>query len=140
MVKKIRLLGNMKLQHDMDISKLFKKIRNFEVWNSLLLNERQKYLLQFNARNLISSSSSNYSSDSIASLFSESPNESDREILIRQTVMSRVNMDFDFRGERCGYKLFSQDLERGVGRATKDSTFDSATIQSSSFVDSENMR
>lgn len=45
MVKKIRLLGKMKLQHDMDISKLFKKIRNFEVWNSLLLNERQKYLL-----------------------------------------------------------------------------------------------
>lgn len=49
-------------------------------------------------------------------------------------------MDFDFRGERCGYKLFAKDLERGVGRATKDSTFDSATIQSSSFVDSENMQ
>ena len=60
-------------------------------------------------------------------------------MVIRQTVMSTLNLDFDERGDRCGIKLLTEDLKNGVGRSTKHSTVESKSRQSSSFVNSENL-
>ncbi len=60
-------------------------------------------------------------------------------MVIRQTVMATLNLDFDERGDKCGVKLLSQDLKNGVGRAVKNSTIQSNSRHSSSFVNSENL-
>lgn len=82
-IKKIRALGIRKLVHDTDINRIFKKIRNFEIQHNLLLTERQKYLLKFNAKNVIAANSSEYSSNSRESIFSIDPKEEDRNMVIR---------------------------------------------------------
>lgn len=40
MTKKFRSLGYTKLQNEMDIARMLKKIRNFEAINSILLTDR----------------------------------------------------------------------------------------------------
>ena len=53
--------------------------------------------------------------------------------------MHKLNLDFDERGERCGVRLLSYDLTRGVGRATKATTVEDSKSKSSSFIDSRNI-
>lgn len=96
-------------------------------------------MLQFNARHLIADDESNYSKSSASSLFSVRSSESDRNQIIRETVLHRLNLDFDERGERCGVRLLSYDLTRGVGRATKATTVEDSHSKSSSFIDSNNI-
>jgi hypothetical protein len=60
--------------------------------------------------------------------------------MIRHMVMLKINLDFDERGERCGLRLLTNDLTRGVGRATKQSTEkNDSSMKTSSFVDSMNL-
>lgn len=139
MVNKIRAIGVRKLDHDMDINRFLKKVRNYDAQYHMLLSERQQYLLRFNARHAIGVNPDDYSSDSQASLFSVGPKEEDRNMVIRQSLMYRLNEDLDPRGERCGYKLLTQDLHFGVGRCMKESANASSLLKSSSFVDSSNM-
>lgn len=47
-MKKMRYLASKKLQNELDVTRIIRKIRNFEVMSSYLLTERQKYLMRFN--------------------------------------------------------------------------------------------
>ena len=100
----------------MDISRILKKLRNYEAVNSYLLNERQRYLLKFNSRHVIDSDSDLISVDSAESLFSVPSNDEDRQKSIRQRVMIKLIQDDDLRDENCAYRIVSKDLENGVGR------------------------
>lgn len=64
MMKKMRAIGLRKISHDMDIARFLKKIRNLDAQLNMLLTDRQKYLLRFNARHTISVNPEDYSSDS----------------------------------------------------------------------------
>jgi hypothetical protein len=77
------MIGLRKLSHDTDISRILKKIRNFDLLQSMILNQGQKYLLKFNAKNVISIESDEYSSDSQVSIFSTLSKEQDRNMVIR---------------------------------------------------------
>lgn len=118
MIKKIRKIGLRKLSHDTDISRIFKKIRNFDLLQSMILNQRQKYLLKFNAKNVISIQSEEYSSDSHVSIFSTLSKEQDRNMVIRKTCMYKLNDDLDERGDCCALNLMTSSLTLDVGRAT----------------------
>ena len=47
-IKRMRYLASKKLQNELDITRIIRKIRNFEVVSKYLLTERQRYLLRFN--------------------------------------------------------------------------------------------
>jgi hypothetical protein len=74
----------------MDISRILRKIRNYEAVNGYLLNERQKYLLRFNDRHVVDSDSDLISLDSAESIFSVPSNDEDRPRSIRQRVMVKL--------------------------------------------------
>jgi len=57
MIKKIRANGLLKLEHSLDISKIMKKIRNFEVLFGYIFDSRMQYLARFNSRHVIDSDS-----------------------------------------------------------------------------------
>ena len=117
LTKKYRYMGERKLQNEMDISRILKKIRNYEAVNSYLLNERQRYLLKFNSRHVIDSDSDLISLESANSVFSVPSNDEDRLRSIRQRIMSKLVQDDDLRDENCAFRLVNRDLENGVGRA-----------------------
>lgn len=81
----------------MDISRILKKMRNFQALNSYLLNDRQRYLLRFNTRHVIDSDSDLISLASAESLFSVPSNDEDRFKSIRQRVMMKLIQDDDLR-------------------------------------------
>lgn len=97
LTKKFRFLGEKKLQNEMDISRILKKMRNFQALNSYLLNDRQRYLLRFNTRHVIDSDSDLISLASAESLFSVPSNDEDRFKSIRQRVMMKLIQDDDLR-------------------------------------------
>lgn len=90
LTKKYMYMGERKLQNEMDISRILKKLRNYEAVNSYLLNERQRYLLKFNSRHVIDSDSDLISLDSAESLFSVPSNDEDRLKSIKQRVMMKL--------------------------------------------------
>jgi hypothetical protein len=90
LTKKYRYMGERKLQNEMDISRILKKIRNFDAVNSYILNERQRYLLRFNSRHVIDTDSDLISLESAESIFSVPSNDEDRLRSIRQRVMIKL--------------------------------------------------
>jgi hypothetical protein len=68
--KKVRFNGIRKLLNELDVSRMLKKIRNYEMAFNYLLTERQKFLLKFNDKHVIDSDSDLISMDSAGSLFS----------------------------------------------------------------------
>ena len=90
LTKKYMYMGERKLRNEMDISRILKKLRNYEAVNSYLLNERQRYLLKFNSRHVIDSDSDLISLDSAESLFSVPSNDEDRLKSIKQRVMMKL--------------------------------------------------
>lgn len=49
-LKEIRGLADIKFQNELDISRILRKIRNFESMAHFMLSDRQKYLLRFHSR------------------------------------------------------------------------------------------
>jgi len=47
-MRRIRRKAEKKSENELDVTRIIKKIRNFEVLSENLLTERQKYLLRFN--------------------------------------------------------------------------------------------
>ena len=137
LTKKYRYMGERKLQNEMDISRILKKIRNFEAVNSYILNERQRYLLRFNSRHVIDTDSDLISLESAESIFSVPSNDEDRLRSIRQRVMIKLIQDDDLRDERCGLRLVDKDLENGVGRVFHEDDNEGKLEESSEFVDSD---
>jgi hypothetical protein len=82
-MKQIRYLAEKKLENELDVTRIIKKIRNFDVVSKYLLTERQKYLLRFNQRHVIDSDSDLISLDSAESLFSVPTEDEDRNLSIR---------------------------------------------------------
>ena len=137
LTKKYRYMGERKLQNEMDISRILKKIRNFEAVNSYILNERQRYLLRFNSRHVIDTDSDLISLESAESIFSVPSNDEDRLRSIRQRVMIKLIQDDDLRDERCGLRLVDKDLENGVGRVFHEDDDKGKLEESSEFIDSD---
>ena len=122
----------------MDISRILKKIRNFDAVNSYILNERQKYLLRFNSRHVIDTDSDLISLESAESIFSVPSNDEDRLKSIRQRVMIKLIQDDDLRDDRCGLRIVNKDLENGVGRVFhEDDDKGKLDDESSEFIDSD---
>ena len=137
LTKKYRYMGERKLQNEMDISRILKKIRNFDAVNSYILNERQRYLLRFNSRHVIDTDSDLISLESAESIFSVPSNDEDRLRSIRQRVMIKLIQDDDLRDEKCGLRILNKDLENGVGRVFHEDDLDGRQDEESSeFIDS----
>jgi len=114
-VKKIRSNGSRKLQNELDISKMLRKIRNYEILNSYLLTERQRFLLRFNYRHVIDSDSDQISLASAQSLFSDPVSEENgKEKSQRHRVMMKLLADNDVRNPDCAYRQIDNDLKKGV--------------------------
>jgi hypothetical protein len=121
LIKQMRRLGISKYKRDTDISQMFWKIRYMEVLQEAFLTHRQKYLLKFNSKHLQASDSQLYSSDTEQSLFAvKHKGQLERDYLIRQDIMFRLNYEFDDRSELCGLKLLNRDLINGVGASLPD--------------------
>ena len=72
MVKKMRRNGERKLERELDLSKILKRLRNFGTAMEYMLTDRQRFLLRFNEKNVIDSNSDLISLDSADSLFTGS--------------------------------------------------------------------
>ena len=75
LVKKMRRNGERKLKGELDLSKILKKVRNFNTAFDYLFSERQKFLFKFNDRHVIDSNSDLITPDSEESLFSGTSDE-----------------------------------------------------------------
>ena len=116
----MKKLSDKKLQNELDLSRIIKKIRKFESLTSYLLTERQKYLLRFNYDHVIDTESDLISLDSAESLFSVPEEDSDRLETIRQRVMFRLVAGQDPRDAQCAFKMFNRELEKGVSQLNPD--------------------
>ena len=147
LTKKVRFNGTRKLLNEMDVTRILRKIRNYESAFGYLLTERQKFLLKFNDRHVIDSDSDLISLDSAQSLFSM---EDDPDLtaeykanLLRSKVMLRLIDTNDLRNEDCGLVHVNRDLERGVGRQRKGNDTEQdekeSSILSESVIDSDRL-
>ena len=82
-IKKMRYLAEKKLQNELDVTRIIRKVRNQESVSQYLLSDRQRYLLKFNSKHVIDSDSDLISLDSAQSLFSVPTDEEDRNLSIR---------------------------------------------------------
>lgn len=96
-MRRIRRKAEKRSENELDVTRIIKKIRNFEVLSENLLTERQKYLLRFNQRHVIDSDSDLISNDSAESLFSVPTEEEDRDLSIRLRVMFKLIAEEDLR-------------------------------------------
>lgn len=109
-LKEIRGLADIKFQNELDVSRIMRKIRNFETLAHFMLSDRQKYLLKFHSRQVIDSDSDLVSVESDGTLFSnkEHTNEQGGRIITkRHHVMMRVAAEEDFREEKCALRLIN---------------------------------
>ena len=111
-LKEIRGLADIKFQNELDVSRILRKIRNFESMAHFMLSDRQKYLLRFHSRQVIDSDSDLVSVESDGTLFSnkaeDNTNQSGGRILSkRHHVMTRVIAEEDFREENCALRLIN---------------------------------
>ena len=118
-LKEIRGLADIKFQNELDVSRILRKIRNFESMAHFMLSDRQKYLLRFHSRQVIDSDSDLVSFESDGTLFSnkaeDNTNQNGGRILSkRHHVMTRVTAEEDFREENCALRLINQHLETGI--------------------------
>ena len=140
MVKKTRRNGERKLQSELDLVRILKKLRNFSTAFRYLLTDRQRFLLKFNDIHVIDSNTDLVSLNSGESLFSCTSDEDLKSTSIKQKVMIKLLDDVDTRNIDCGVRIVDKDLFRGVGKNKKgESTIQdekSSSNQSSSLVDS----
>ena len=137
----MRRNGERKLKGELDLSKILKKVRNFNTAFDYLFSERQKFLFKFNDRHVIDSNSDLITPDSEESLFSGTSDEDLKNKSMKQKVMMKLLDDVDPRNDDCAHRLIDRDLFRGVGRNFKtDSTLQeekSSSNMSSQMVDSD---
>ena len=137
-IKKLRRNGMRKLKNEMDLSRILKRMRDYETMFNYLLTERQRFLLKFNDKNVIDSDSDLISLDSAQTLFSCETDNEDRHKSIRQHVMVKILEDEDIRNPDCAFRFVDKDLERGVGRTLIKKTEESSDLsEESSVIDSQ---
>lgn len=102
------------------MTRILRKLRNFETVSKYLLTDRQRYLLKFNQRHVIDSDSDLISVDSAESIFSVPTDEEDRNLSIRQRVMVKLIAEDDFRDENCALRLVNRELEQGVTKTNEE--------------------
>ena len=140
MVKKTRRNGERKLQSELDLVRILKKMRRFTIAFRYLLSDRQRFLLKFNDGHVIDSNTDQVSLDSGESLFTGTSDEEIKPTSNKQRVMIKLLDDVDTRNVDCGARIIDRDLFRGVGKNRKgDSTIQSeksSSNNSSSLVDS----
>jgi hypothetical protein len=140
-IKKLRKNGMRKLKNEMDLSRILKRMRDYDTMFGYLLTERQRFLLKFNDKHVIDSDSDLISLDSAQTLFSCETDQEDKSKSIRQHVMVKILEDEDIRNPDCAFRFVDKDLERGVGRTLLKGTEASEEIEEESYeVDSERLQ
>ena len=116
-------LADKKLQNELDISRIIRKIRSFTTVSNYLLNERQKYLLKFNYNHVVDTQSELISLDSAQTLFSVPEEDETRTKTIKKRVMLKL-LDDDPRDEMCALRLINRQLEKGCKKINPDETIE----------------